>query len=156
MRAACEHADQITGVWGASGAPGFVASPDVTCTPLQPFHYSHTHGTNDFSAEPITGTQPPNAGMASSCNATIDTGGTVDQFLAALGCAGQGSMTTTIGAYDFDTGIVGNESDLLVGTGCFSGGSFQLIRMNGSNHAPPMNTTNWPAAFVAWMGAHHR
>lgn len=160
VRAACEHADQITGVWGASGAPGVTTgagSPaDVACTPSQPFYWSHTHGTSDASAEPWTGTQAPNAGMVNACNSTIDSGDTVDQALAALGCAGQGSMTTTVGAFDFDTGIGGSESDLLVATGCSAGGGFQLIRMNGSGHAPPMNTTNWPAAAAAWMITHHR
>jgi poly(3-hydroxybutyrate) depolymerase len=160
MRAACEHADQFAGVFGMAGAPGQTtgaASPaDVACTPSQPLAFAHAHGTADISAEPYTGSVSPNSGMTNRCNSTIDTGDTIDQLLVADGCSSQASMTVTTGFGDFDPAVAGSETDRLVATGCIAGGSVEHWRMNGTPHNPSPNTTNWPAAIVAWMAAHHR
>lgn len=148
-RSACDHATVWAGVFGFSGAPG-VTTGDAPCTPNDHVSFAHAHGTSDASAEPYTGTTSPNAGMPNACNATVDTGGTMDQLRAFNGC-GTLQLTTSSWA-DLDSMVGGNETDLYDATSCPVGGTVELWKMNGTTHTITPTAT-FETKIIAWMQA---
>ena len=154
FRSACDHASIWAGIAGMSGAGGVTTGAggtDPACTPSQPVHLLHAHGSADASAEPYTGTQAPNGGMSNACNSTIDTGDTMDQYLAFNGCSSLALTTSNWAQLD---GVL--QSDLYDGAGCPAQGSVEHWKLNGTAHNIVAPTAAWQTQLIAWMGAHHR
>ncbi len=155
-RSACDHAATWTGIWGFAGAGGVTTGAggtDPACSPTQPVHLLHAHGATDASAEPYTGTQAPNGGMLNACNSTIDTGDTMDQYLAFNGCS---ALTLTTSSWkDLDSTAGGSETDLYSGTSCPAQGSVTHWKVNSVAHTLTPTAT-FQTELIAWMAAHHR
>lgn len=158
-RSACDHAATWTGIWGFAGAGGVTtggAGTDPACTPSQPVHLLHAHGSADASAEPYTGTQAPNGGMTNACNSTIDTGDTMDQYLAFNGCSSLALTTAAWKDLDGAAGTPGNETDLYEGTSCPAQGSVTHWKVTNEGHTLTVPTASWLSELVIWMNTHHR
>lgn len=155
FRSACDHASIWAGIAGMSGAGGVTTGAggtDAACSPIGHVHLLHAHGDADVSAEPYTGTQAANGGMQNACNSTIDTGDTMDQYLAFNGCSGSLNLTTSNWA-QFD-GVL--QTDLYDGAGCPSDGSVEHWRLKSTTHNIAAPTAAWQTKLIEWFAAHHK
>lgn len=134
-RMACERADLFAGIMSLAGN---AQSNAAGCTPSQPVHVVHAHGTAD-AVVPYGGA----TGAVAS----------VDQWAAKNGCA---TTRQPAGELDLDTSVAGAETTREVVDGCPAGGSVELWRMQGSSHIPTFTSTFATGHFVPWMTASAR
>ncbi len=138
-RMACDHADLVAAVAGLAGG---LLTDGMGCTPSEPVHHLHVHGTADqvvpFAGGPFTTTSIASADEAvafwaeqASCAATPTTAETLDLV---------GSLP------DAETQVLRHE-------GCASGGSAELWRIEGGSHIPSF-AQDWPERLLDFLEAH--
>lgn len=128
-RLACERADVITSIVGLAGD-----AVTVPCTPAQPIHVLHLHGTADETV-PFTGAGP-----------------SVDEWAVHNGC---GTTRASAGTKDLDSSVGGAETDMGVTAGCPVNGAVELWTMTGSDHIPSLSNA-FDTAISVWWEDHPR
>jgi polyhydroxybutyrate depolymerase len=122
-RLACDRADVVTSIVALAGN-----AVSVPCTPAEPVHVLHVHGTADATV-PFAGATP-----------------SVDQWTTHNGCSGARSDEGTL---DLDSAVDGAETQISTTAGCPAGGAVELWTMNGSGHIPNLispfdtNVSQW-------------
>ena len=134
-RMACERADLFAGIISLAGN---AQSNAAGCTPSEPVHVVHMHGTAD-AVVPYDGT---NGAVAS-----------VTQWASKNGCA---TTRQPSGELDLDTSVAGAETMREVTDGCPDGGSVELWRMQGSSHIPTFTSTFATGTLLLWIAASTR
>lgn len=140
-RMACDHADLIAGVAGLAGS---ILPSGMGCSPSEPVHHLHIHGTAD-TVVPYAG------GVLLNGSVAIASAEEAVAFWASqAGCA---SAPTADGTLDLVTDLAGEEAQVLRHAGCQPGGSAELWRIQGGAHVPSL-ATDWADRLLDHLLAH--
>ncbi|MBL8909641.1 MAG: alpha/beta fold hydrolase [Archangium sp.] len=140
-RMACDRAGLIAGIVSLAGAVWNDAS---LCMPSERVNILQVHGTIDAVIA--------YAGGANVGNVYPGAETTVQTWATKNGCTG--SMLTPIGGdLDLTSSLIGDDTSRLQFTGCPTGGSAELWRINGGSHVPAFNST-WGDTAYTWLMAH--
>jgi polyhydroxybutyrate depolymerase len=138
-RMLCDRADVVTAIAGLAGL-----GPVDACTPSEPVHNLHMHGTADvvvpYEGGEVRGVRIPGAVES------------VAQQAQRNGCTGAPAAGATV---DLDTAVPGAETTIAVTGGCPTDGATELWTLAGSGHVPSFGPAFVPAV-TAWLDAHGR
>lgn len=140
-RMACDHADLIAGVAGLAGS---ILPNGMGCSPSEPVHHLHVHGTADTVV-------PYDGGTLLSGSVPIASAEAAVAFWASQ--AGCDATATQVGTVDLVTDLAGDETQILRHEGCGSGGSAELWRILGGAHVPSL-ATDWADRLLDHLLAH--
>lgn len=136
-RFACDRAGQVAAFVSLAGANW---KDPARCQPTQPVAVLQVHGDQDA--------QVPYAGSGMLPSAAETTAG----WASKNGC--QPAPSQLPGAFDLESNIDGNETDVTRYSGCNAGGAAELWTLRGGSHTPNFWRTRWPALVVEWFRAH--
>ena len=135
-RLACERPELIAGIVSVAGAA------NLDCTPAGPVSVLHAHGTNDGTIYYVGG----------MLGGYVYPGavGTVDYWAEANGCS---SETESLGTFDFNKFVFGEESEKLRYMGCPEGITVELWTEPQGGHLPRL-PDDFAGQWWEWMSAH--
>lgn len=139
-RMACEHADIIAAV---ASLAGVTSTNEEQCSPSEPVHILHIHGTADqtinYGGGTIEGTAYPGAVT------------TVERWANYNGCSDQSEQ---LPARDLIDSLAGNETKVMrYSDGCDKVGSVELWTIENGTHAPLFNE-EFNEIAVEWLSDH--
>jgi polyhydroxybutyrate depolymerase len=136
-RMACAHADVVAGVVSIAGAlPKAIGD----CAPDRPVTVVEVHGTLDAVISYYGNLAYPSAEA------------TIDRWVGYDGCD---PVPVASGGFDYDSGVLGAETQKLVWDGCDDGALVSRWTLNGSSHVPLFTSAFLPDAF-AFLLSHTR
>lgn len=156
FRYACDHSDRVASLVGLAGAGQTVG--DAACSPSQHVPMVHMHGDADATVvydnaagAKLSGDNTEYVSVEVD-RASPTRSSTITQAKTFNGCTGTLSLTQA-GYGDFDSGVVGSETDRYTMGSCPADGPVELWKGLGVGHSPTV-TAAWRTAIINWFSNH--